>query len=204
MERFTILMFTMLMSSSAISDEVTVPNQFVSGTTIQASQMNANFTALAAESNENDVRVSAAESDIAALSVLVNGRSLTWLGYTETPFVVDGSIDASPISLNNFCKAQFSNEAAEVANLDTLMAISRVQTVSAPIDSVAVLLPVFDELTAVHTGNTGTSSSRGVSRYWNIEVRPGRVCTLSPTFSVDCGLSTSGISNPLICVRAAP
>ena len=197
------LLFAAALPLPATADNVTVPNQFVSGTTIKASEMNANFDTLAAESNENDMRVSAAESDIEALSASVNGRSLTWLGYTSQPFVVNGSISASPISLNNFCKEQFNDEAAEVANLDSLLAVSRTQTIAAPVSTV-VFLPVVDSLTALMYGQSSTSYSRGISRYWNLEIQQGNLCTLGTTFAVGCSMSGGSIENPLACVKATP
>ena len=76
-------------SQSARADDVSVPNTFTADTTISSSQVNGNFDALVQESNENDARLAAAESDVVALTSSVSQPSYTWLGYTSQTFPYD-------------------------------------------------------------------------------------------------------------------
>ena len=55
-----------LLGSYSFADDVAVPNTFSPDTTISSSEVNANFTALVDESNENDARIQALESVEAA------------------------------------------------------------------------------------------------------------------------------------------
>lgn len=47
---------------AAFADQVEVPHQFVAGATARASEVNANFSALAQESNAQDLRINALEA----------------------------------------------------------------------------------------------------------------------------------------------
>ena len=130
-------------SQSARADDVSVPNTFTADTTISSSQVNANFDALVQESNENDARLAAAESDVVALTSSVSQPSYTWLGYTSQTFPYDVNTNrASLLTLNNFCKSEFSNNAAQVATTESLAAVSAKNVL--PLPTVAALvLPIF-------------------------------------------------------------
>ena len=70
-----------------LADTVAVPNEFASGNTISSAEMNANFKALADESNENDSRISQLESVASSVRpVWVDATGAVVGSYTGSPY----------------------------------------------------------------------------------------------------------------------
>ena len=187
-----------LVGSYSFADDVAVPNTFSPDTTISSSQMNANFTALVDESNENDSRLAAAEGSIQSLTALVEGRTYTWLGYTQDTFPYDAaSYRTSLFTANNFCKAQFGNSAAQVATTEILAAVSAANQLPLPL-SAALVAPVYS---AAATGTNSTISY--AIDYWGV-ASSGTAdwCLLSSLGDFSCNVSQgSAWSNYLLaCV----
>ncbi|MEO0399305.1 MAG: hypothetical protein AAF224_07745 [Pseudomonadota bacterium] len=65
-------------ASVAVAEQIEIPNTFVAGTPARASEVNANFAALASESNAQDTRVSALEAAVPEQQVIclvfINGN----------------------------------------------------------------------------------------------------------------------------------
>ena len=60
-------MVAVAMTAAAVADQISVPNQFIAGTTARASEVNQNFQALVQESNAQDLRIQALETSNAFL-----------------------------------------------------------------------------------------------------------------------------------------
>lgn len=126
------------------ADDVVVPNTFSADTVISSSQMNANFDALVQESNENDARLASTEAEVAALAASVQGVTYTWLGYTTNVFPQDSETNfGSLLTWNNFCKTEFSDNAAQIATTEIFAAISAQNMLPLPPTNAAVM-PIWN------------------------------------------------------------
>ena len=188
------LFFFLLAVVGAVhADDVTVPNTFTSGTTINSSQMNANFDALVQESNENDARIN-------ALSSSVNGSSFLWLGYTPNNFTYDPPTTiASRITLSNFCKSEFGDPAAVVATTDSFFKALAGQTIPLPEEGrIAVMLPEIVAVTAVNPG-TGVDYALGMTRD-GIQVRYD-FCAFGYNGALECFLRDTSVNHQVACLK---
>ena len=64
--KISTLLLTSLWVSKLLAGSVTIPNTFVSGTAASASEVNANFSAIKAEVDDNDNRITTNAGDISA------------------------------------------------------------------------------------------------------------------------------------------
>jgi hypothetical protein len=95
-----ILLAIILAPLCVMAEQIEVPNEFVDATPAEASQVNQNFTAMADESNSQDVRIQSVESAIAGPEKMV------FLGYAE------GHTSLAIYANNQICKDAYSNPAA--------------------------------------------------------------------------------------------
>jgi len=194
---FRILMLALITSTTALGDDITATD-FTSGTTISSSDMNANFDVIVAESNENDGRISTNSSEISSLTARLEGKTYTWLGYTTNVFTPTSASKAIGPNLSMFCKTEFSDSKASVADLDILEDLIRSGSLSPPTNLTLVLYShgfLLTDNQANHPfwGDTALTSN-------------GNVCTLSRTdqgyFNISCNESVAGGAGRLVaCVK---
>ena len=191
--RWVIGLAVSVVSSGLYADDISVPNSFSADTTISSSDMNANFDVLVAESNENDAK-------IASLNSAIGGESYSLLGYTANNYVYDVATSrVSLITLNNFCKSEFSNEAAQVASLNIFASISARQTITLPTAN-SLMLASADSAFCDFDGSSSNCIPKGYNSAFNIYFPSGAFCELNSGGLIICNQSDSSVDHPVLCV----
>ncbi|MDC3015973.1 hypothetical protein OA010_04080 [Luminiphilus sp.] len=196
MRSLAILTLSMMVALTAFGDDITVTD-FTSGTTISSSDMNSNFDVVVAESNENDGRIATNASQISSLSARLDGATYTWLGYTTNSFTPLSQSKAIGPNLSMFCKTEFSDSKASVADLDILEDLIRGGSVPPPASTALVL----------YSHGFMLSDNYAYHPFWGDTYLngPGSVCSINETdqgyFSIGCtGSATGGTGRLVACV----
>ena len=168
---------------SVAADNITLPNQLSNETVADADDVQANFDALLNESNDNDQRIFQNQTSLQSIQISVRGFQYEWLGYTPEQFVSTGAQNtANGPNLSMFCKDQFSDSSASVADLEMLEQVMRSQSLPAP-PSTAFALYTNDFVLPLQYGSTGVNAFWGVSILEDSQ-GGGALCTIS--YGTDC------------------
>lgn len=106
--KISILIATSLWASQLLAGSVTIPNTFVSGAAASASEVNANFSAIKAEVDDNDSRITTNAGDINAnaANIAANTNAIGSIGGIGV--LVDGVRVGSLLQYPNYIGSTFS------------------------------------------------------------------------------------------------
>ena len=192
------------LSWSVSAENITLPNQLSNGSVANADDVQANFDTLLNESNDNDQRIFQNQTTLQSIQISVRGFEYEWLGYTEDPYVVTGGTDkAIGPSLSMFCKEQFGDPSASVANLTMLEQVMRSQALPLPPENTAWVIFSPDYV----VGRGSSYSDAAHNAFWGDTWTDGSpLCWISPAatygIGVGCGASpTQASERAVACVK---
>ena len=176
-----------------LADTVAVPNEFTSGNTISSSEMNANFKVLADESNENDLRITQAETTVQGLETLHQTSSYVWLGYTTNVMPVSNDNEGNTYNLTQHCRIEFGASAL-AGSLSNLAALVEGGGLIPPPETVAMVAP----------GRSWVSLGSAITdTYWGVSTtsQPG-YCILTSSMEISSCTYPSNLwaGAPVACV----
>ena len=196
LRNYSLLIASLLASSVALGDDITV-SAFTPNTTISSSAMNTNFATIVAESNENDGRIAANASEINTITTRLDGTTYSWLGWTTNLFTRTSASKAIGPNLSLFCKTEFNDSKASVADLDFFENVIRSGS----------FLPPSTPALALYSHGFYVNSSYPFHPFWGDTYLQGTngLCQINSTddgyFNIDCGVAVgSGNEISVACV----
>lgn len=138
--RWRLVLTCCLLSNLSLAQEVVV-EEFTPGTTISSASVNSNFGKLADKANDNGGRISSVEDGVSSIEAAIASKTLSWLGYTTTPFDSEGDYATvtSGYTLSAHCKSEFGPTASVASDLDLEVVIRTTGDFTPPPDGAYVL-----------------------------------------------------------------
>ena len=138
--RCSAIFMCLLLNSVSLAQEVVV-EEFVPGTTISSASVNSNFGKLADKANDNGGRISSVEEGVSSIEAAIASKTLSWLGYTTTPFDSEGDYAyvTNGYTLSAHCKSEFGPTASVASDLDLEVVIRTTGDFTPPPDGAYVL-----------------------------------------------------------------